>query len=204
METVRRVMGILMIVMLPPAVLYWFVVHPFVAFWRRLGARLTFLILFPLMILAGYLLYHVRDPILGRDLGTSWWLAGAGLALYLLAIVLDHLCRRHLTFAILAGVPELSAPGSKGRLLQEGIYGVVRHPRYTSITAAMLGWALVINHSGIYLLWLGLVLALLTVIRLEERELTARFGPEYSAYRRRVPMLLPRPWGGKAPERTEP
>jgi protein-S-isoprenylcysteine O-methyltransferase Ste14 len=31
----------------------------------------------------------------------------------------------------------------------------------------------------------------LIVIRLEEMELAARFGPEYEAYRKRVPAFLP-------------
>jgi len=37
----------------------------------------------------------------------------------------------------------------------------------------------------------GLVVLALVVIRLEERELAARFGPAYAAYRKKVPAFLP-------------
>src|SRR3990172_2057026 len=42
MDTVRRILGVLLIVGLPPAVLYWLMVHPFVGFWRRVGPRVTY------------------------------------------------------------------------------------------------------------------------------------------------------------------
>jgi protein-S-isoprenylcysteine O-methyltransferase Ste14 len=57
--------------------------------------------------------------------------------------------------------------------------------------SAVLGAALL---AGTPLLWEVLVIwcpFALLVIRLEEMELTARFGPAYEAYRKRVPAFLP-------------
>jgi protein-S-isoprenylcysteine O-methyltransferase Ste14 len=57
--------------------------------------------------------------------------------------------------------------------------------------SAVLGAALLV---GTPLLWIVLVVWLpfaLIVIRLEEKELAARFGPSYEAYRKRVPAFLP-------------
>ena len=67
----------------------------------------------------------------------------------------------------------------------------MRHPRYTGMFCAVLGAALL---AGTPRLWAILapwwVLALI-VIRLEESELAARFGPAYIEYRKRVPAFVP-------------
>ena len=72
-----------------------------------------------------------------------------------------------------------------------GLYAHVRHPRYTGMFSAVVGAALL---AGTPRLWAILavwwVFALL-VIHLEERELAARFGAAYTAYRKRVPAFLP-------------
>jgi len=68
----------------------------------------------------------------------------------------------------------------------------VRHPRYLEILVGFLGWALFCNYLAAYLVWAFLVVALLILIPMEERELVQRFGPAYEEYRRRVPALIPR------------
>ena len=76
-------------------------------------------------------------------------------------------------------------------LFAGGLYAYVRHPRYTGMFCAVAGAALL---AGTKTLWIILgvwCLAALLVIRLEERELEARFGAAYSEYRRRVPAFLP-------------
>ena len=35
MDQVRYVVAVLLVVFTPPAMLFWFVVHPFTGFWRR-------------------------------------------------------------------------------------------------------------------------------------------------------------------------
>ena len=39
MDTTRYVIGVLLIVGVPPAVIFWLLIHPFVGFWRRVGRR---------------------------------------------------------------------------------------------------------------------------------------------------------------------
>ena len=41
----RHVLAIILAISVPPAVLPWFVVHGFIAFWRRLGATATYVIM---------------------------------------------------------------------------------------------------------------------------------------------------------------
>ena len=57
---------------------------------------------------------------------------------------------------------------------------------------AYLGVSVVAGSPGSALLWLLGAVALLTYIRLvEEREMVARFGEAYLAYRGRVPFIIP-------------
>ncbi|MCK4342573.1 MAG: isoprenylcysteine carboxylmethyltransferase family protein [Phycisphaerae bacterium] len=192
MDTTRHVVGILLVVLFPPALIYWLVIHPFTTSWRKLGAAKTYLIVFPAMVVLDVLLYLIRGRLMGLDLGTNWVLVGVGLCLYGVAILISIRCRRQLSVRILVGVPEVSDESSPGKLLQDGIYGVVRHPRYLSVVVGTLGMALVINYVGVYAITLLLYALLYVIIRLEERELLARFGQEYAEYQSRVPRLIPR------------
>ena len=77
-------------------------------------------------------------------------------------------------------------------IVDSGPYGIVRHPIYTGILAAI--YATVLLRPGVF----GIAgAALLTVafvikLRLEERFLMQELGADaYEGYRRRVPMLVP-------------
>ena len=94
--------------------------------------------------------------------------------------------------SILVGLPELSSRPEASVLLDEGIYGRIRHPRYVDVVLGVLAFALFTNYLAVYVMWvLALpVIWLLTVI--EERELLGRFGERYADYRLRVPRFIPR------------
>jgi protein-S-isoprenylcysteine O-methyltransferase Ste14 len=192
MNTARHFLGVLLVVGTPPAIGFWLVIHPFTRQWRRLDLRLSYALLALLMIGMGALLFLARSFLLGADLGTSWPLIGLGAVCYLGALALTLRVRRQLSFRTFAGVPELSSSASPGQLLQDGIYGVIRHPRYLGVILGVVGHALVVNHAGAYLVVLLCLLAFIPLIRLEERELASRFGAAYTAYRARVPALIPR------------
>jgi methanethiol S-methyltransferase len=73
-----------------------------------------------------------------------------------------------------------------------GLYRLVRHPLY-------IGW-LVIFWSAPTMTMAHLIFALVTTtyilvaIQLEERDLVAAFGEDYTQYRSRTPMIVPRLW----------
>ena len=72
-------------------------------------------------------------------------------------------------------------------------YSYCRNPMALGAIVAYLGVCVVAGSPGAGLLWLLGAVALLTYIRLvEEKEMAARFGEAYLAYRRRVPFIIPR------------
>lgn len=76
-------------------------------------------------------------------------------------------------------------------LVTDGIYATMRHPQYTGIGITILG-ALIQWPTLLTLLMAPVLLATYgRLARLEERELEARFGDAYRAYRARVPRFLP-------------
>jgi len=190
MNTARHVVGVLLVVSMPPALVWWFVLHPFVGFWRSLGARLAMTVIAGSMTLAAVGLFFLRDPILGRDLGTSWPLVGLAAALMACAVVLALRRKRHLTPRILAGMPELE--GDAGTLLTGGPYAVIRNPRYVEVILAVLGYAAFANHTGAWVVAVLTFPALHAIVLLEERELAQRFGAAWEDYRDRVPRWVPR------------
>lgn len=192
LDGARRFLAILVLVGLPPAILYWYLIHPLAGFWRRLGRPVAYTVVVAVSVAFGWGLFRVRDTLLGTDLGTHWPVLALGLALYAGTVALEIQVRRHLSFRVLAGAPELAAEPSESRLLRDGIYSRVRHPRYLGVVVGMLSMAVIANHAGIYLLWLATLPALYLVIVLEERELRERFGREYEDYCREVPRLFPR------------
>lgn len=191
MDTARYVVAVMILLSFPIAVGLWYVIHPFARLWRRIGPAGTYLILAIPTSLAVWLLWRVRDRLLGADLGTQPALFVLAIPSIITAIALVRLRLRQLTPRILAGVPELSRQ-NPGRLLTEGIYAKVRNPRYLEILLFLLAYVAFANFAGTWILLALSFPALHGVVLLEERELRDRFGPEYEAYCRRVPRYIPR------------
>lgn len=84
----------------------------------------------------------------------------------------------------------LPHPVDGAPLIEDGVYGLVRHPIYSGLVIATVGWA-VLNISLITLAC-GLVLFVFFDIksRREERWLVREYA-QYAAYQRRVHKLIP-------------
>jgi protein-S-isoprenylcysteine O-methyltransferase Ste14 len=183
----------------PPAIIYWFILHPFVGFWRSVGRTATYIVLAIVFVAVGVSVYLVRDPLLAVDYGTNRLLWVPAAVCYAVTVWIQRQIRRQLTFRVLAGAPELEKSGTGGTLLADGLYARMRHPRYTGVILGLSAFALFTNYLAIYLLVPLSALGLALIVQLEERELAQRFGEEYERYRARVPMFIPRLRGGSEP-----
>jgi protein-S-isoprenylcysteine O-methyltransferase Ste14 len=170
-----------------PIPIYWLIIHPFNSFWRN-RVRAAFWVAGLTAWSAGGALLWIFRPLLLAATHPSWVAIAAGLTLIGVEVYLFLRVERELGSRRLVGHAELTGTGE---IFTGGLYAYVRHPRYTGMYCAVVGAGLL---AGTLRLWAVVavwwVLALV-VIRLEERELTSRFGPAYVAYRQRVPAFLP-------------
>lgn len=191
-DLIRYWLGTLLAIMLPPAVVYWFIVHPFIGFWRRVGMKGAFWFLGIFMVGSMAALYPFRGALLEQDLGTRWPLLLLAVPLIVVSAIISRKRRRYLDFKTLAGAAELS-PGTHGKgLFTEGIYGRMRHPRYVEFTLGLIGWSLVCNYRGLYVVTALSVAGLFVIVLFEEKELRERFGQDYGDYAARVPRFMPK------------
>jgi protein-S-isoprenylcysteine O-methyltransferase Ste14 len=190
-DRIRYFLGVPMAIMAPLGLLYWFIIHPWARWWRRWGPLRTYLTVLPVLAVLGVLLFQVRGQLLGADLGTNWSLIGIATLLLCLTTWLEFQYWKQLSISIIVGIPELSKE-QNGKLLRDGIYGVVRHPRYLSAGIGVIANLLIVNHLGLYILIIAVLPPGFLMLMLEERELVDRFGDSYRDYQRDVPQLIPR------------
>jgi protein-S-isoprenylcysteine O-methyltransferase Ste14 len=151
-------------------------------------AGVIFIIILPLALLrlGGWLdralgwpalSYPPANAILGGLMALAGWLLG--------------LWTNYVQFTLGRGTPVPVMATQK--LLICPPYSYCRNPMALGAIVAYLGVSVVAGSLGAALLWLLGAVVLLTYIRLvEEKEMVARFGEEYLAYRRRVPFIIPR------------
>jgi protein-S-isoprenylcysteine O-methyltransferase Ste14 len=81
-------------------------------------------------------------------------------------------------------------PSSSTRLVQNGIYGLMRHPLYTAVICGSIGWAFVWQSGPALMAALVLAPFFDAKARREEQWLRERFS-EYARYEERVRRFLP-------------
>lgn len=167
---------------------------------RELSTRQRLLAILPQVVLV-YLLVPAAVVVLGprvdRRLGLPAFgvgalevtagtvLALAGAALSLWADYTQHARGR--------GTPTPLAPTQE--LVVEGPYRHTRNPMITGGTLFFLGVGLLAGTTtGLLVAVAFLAVQVVYIKAVEERELAARFGDDYRAYRASTPFLLPRPW----------
>jgi protein-S-isoprenylcysteine O-methyltransferase Ste14 len=177
---------------MPGAVLFWFLVHPFVRFWRRIGLRRTLAIHYTVLAAYAASVFLLRKTLLAVDFGTNAILIAWAVPILAASIVLRLQISRHLRFSTLGGLPELAPESHPQPLLTEGIYSRLRHPRYVEVLLVMASLTLIANNLASYVNWVVGIPSVLVIVRIEERELRDRFGAEYETYCARVPRFVPR------------
>jgi protein-S-isoprenylcysteine O-methyltransferase Ste14 len=81
-------------------------------------------------------------------------------------------------------------PSAGTRLVQTGIYGIIRHPLYTAVLCGSVGWALVWRSWPALLAALALAPLFDAKARREEHWLRQQF-PAYAGYMQRVRRFIP-------------
>ena len=175
-----------------PLFLSWLLIHPFASFWRKLGG---FSYIFVLVFLAGTItavnkFYNVHEDLqyFGANSITVW----LSIPCFCLSVIMAAYYYKHLDIGVLIGLPEITRENYPGKLLTEGIYSRIRHPRYVGAFFFVLGLALVANAPISYFVAFLLIPLIYIIVFFEERELKKRFGPEYEKYCRKVPRFFPK------------
>ena len=136
----------------------------------------------------GGVVWDIQSPA-GRALMHAGFAFGWGLVLYTTFLInhFDLFGLRQVWLHL------LGRPYTPLRFVTPGPYRLVRHPLYVGWFFAF--WATPTMTAAHLVFAVATTAYILIAIRLEERDLVAAH-PEYEAYRRRVPMLVPRLGGG--------
>jgi protein-S-isoprenylcysteine O-methyltransferase Ste14 len=142
----------------------------------------------------------------------GWWVVGQFMLMFAVAI-LGAACRdepsHHLL--VLCGRLLLSAsalcgicggmalgrnltpfpkPSAGTRLVQRGIYGLMRHPLYTAVICGSVGWSLIRASWSAFAASVVMAILFDAKARQEERWLRQQF-PDYARYEQRVRRFIP-------------
>lgn len=139
-----------------------------------------------------YIIYLNRSFILSFRTEFPLIIIIMGILLLVLGTLLHIWTGMLLGIWTLIGLPEIDAR-TKGSLVTEGAFSIVRHPTYLAHTLMFSGVFLISNIIAVGIVTLlDFLFVHLVIIPLEERELTNRFGEEYKQYKERVPRFFPR------------
>ena len=108
----------------------------------------------------------------------------------LVLLVVSAICGISGVVALGRNLTPFPKPSATARLVQHGIYGLMRHPLYTSVFCAALGWSLVWESWSAFVVSSMLAIFFDAKARHEERWLRQQF-PDYTSYERRVRRFIP-------------
>jgi protein-S-isoprenylcysteine O-methyltransferase Ste14 len=170
--------------------LFWFVVHPFVARWRASGRR-AYAFIVP--VWGGFIViaFLAMWPFRAAHFYTNWFDWAPAAIFFLVGFSIYRAAFRRFDRAQVSGLAELEPHRHRQQLVTSGIRARVRHPIYLGHLCEIVGWCIGTGLVALYALAAFAVITGAVMIRMEDRELEARFGEAYRSYRRRVPAVIP-------------
>jgi protein-S-isoprenylcysteine O-methyltransferase Ste14 len=166
--------------------------------WTRAGVVQAFIIAFYAEMYGFPLTIYFLARVFGLDLT---WSDGGNLWAQLFGTEVAHIVAMVLGYAIVFSGATLVADGwrrihqarREETLMTDGVYARVRHPQYTGLFLIVFGegivhWPTIVSVVAFPVI----VLAYTYLARKEEEQMLEKFGDEYRAYQRRVPMFIPR------------
>ena len=171
--------------------LFWFVVHPFVERWRTSGRRAY---AFILPVWGGFIAIAVllMWPFRSVHFYTNGFAWAPAAIFFLLGFSIYRAAFQRFDRTQVSGLAELEPDRHRQQLITSGIRSRVRHPIYLGHLCEIAGWCIGTGLVALYVLAVFAVVTGAVMIRMEDRELEARFGEAYRKYRQRVPAVLPR------------
>lgn len=170
---------------------FWLMIHPRAQAWRS-HRRSPYRMLLPLWALMWFVLGLLTAQWRHAKLYEAVWAWIPAALLFASGLWLYFQSSRCFSLRQLGGLPEVTAENSEQRLVTDGIRARVRHPVYLAHLCELLAWSIGSGLLVCYGLTLFAVITGAVMIRMEDEELQQRFGTEYSAYRNRVPALVPK------------
>ena len=149
--------------------------------WALVGAQAVLLILFVLLPKRRSLL---APPDFLDVLGIILMIAG--LAVFFIALL-----------NLGAALTPTPVPQDSAALRTGGIYALVRHPIYSGILVAALGFTLAVGSIWQVLLWVALVIFFYAKAFWEDRLLAEKHGVAWFDYADHVSSFIPRFWGSR-------
>ena len=122
---------------------------------------------------------------------SSWW--SLGLSMLLLVPGCLIMVWPVMQFFRARGTPVPLNPPQK--LITTGLYAYIRNPMILGLFLLLLGLGVLLGSLSLILLFtpLFILLNVLYLKAIEEKEMGKKFGQEYLEYKKRVPLFIPRP-----------
>jgi protein-S-isoprenylcysteine O-methyltransferase Ste14 len=139
-------------------------------------------VLFAIIAIAG-----LRDFV-GHESATPWGPAVSVVGMVAIAIG-GGVAGRGI-WDLRSGLSPFPRPIAGAALVESGAYRLIRHPIYSGLVLAAIGWGIVTG-SILALATAGLLFLLFTGKSRREEEWLAALHPEYGAYQRRTKRLIP-------------
>jgi protein-S-isoprenylcysteine O-methyltransferase Ste14 len=191
MQALLRTLGWIACVVYATIPSFWLLIHSRPEYWRA-RRRSPYHVLVPLWIVMWVVVGLATAPWRHVALYSQPWTWAIALAIFAVGFSIYSQAVKNFSGKQLGGIPELLAGHKEQRLVTSGIRARVRHPVYLGHLCEMLGWSIGTGLVVCYGLMAFAVVTGAVMIRMEDAELGKRFGPEYAAYRERVPAVLPR------------
>jgi len=131
-------------------------------------------------------------PFRSAHFYTNWFAWAPAAIFFLLGFSIYRAAFQSFNRTQVSGLAELEPHRHRQQLITTGIRACVRHPIYLGHLCEIAGWCIGTGLVALYVLAVFAVVTGAVMIRMEDRELEARFGEAYREYRQRVPGVLPR------------
>ena len=169
--------------------LFWFAIHPFADFWRKMN-RSPYLLLLPIWTAIIFVLAWITWPWHSKQLYSSHWMLAPAGFLILSGCKTYAGIRSGFGTHKLSGEAELRPQEHAQRLVTTGLHARMRHPIYVAHILNLAGWSL---GSGLLVSFVLLAISSLftfpSMVWIEEHELEKRFGQSFREYKARVPLI---------------